>query len=111
MLDVHTTNRAKICNHSQVADLLDKHGWNASKLWNVANRHSRKVWDETGEIPDYGLWCASRQSSDVELVKYCKTQVPKTSTSKPEKAFNMTAKTIYSCSKVVVLCEAGHIGL
>jgi putative transposase len=32
--------------------LLDLHGWSASKLWNVANYHSRQVWDETGEIPD-----------------------------------------------------------
>jgi putative transposase len=35
MLDVHRTYRAKICNHSQVAEMLDRHGWSASKLWNV----------------------------------------------------------------------------
>jgi Transposase and inactivated derivatives len=34
--------------------LLDRHGWSASKLWNVANHHSREVWDDTGEIPDHG---------------------------------------------------------
>ncbi|ELY61534.1 transposase, is605 orfb family [Natronococcus jeotgali DSM 18795] len=32
--------------------MLDLHGWSASKLWNVANYHSREVWEETGEIPD-----------------------------------------------------------
>jgi putative transposase len=54
MLTVHRTYRAKICNHSQVAELLDQHGWSASKLWNVANYYSRREWDETGEIPDEG---------------------------------------------------------
>jgi len=50
MLEVHRTHQAKICNHSQVAESLDRHGWSASKLWNVANYHARQVWDETGEI-------------------------------------------------------------
>ena len=54
MLEVHRTHQAKIRNHSQVADSLDRHGWSASKLWNVANYRSRNVWDETGEIPDHG---------------------------------------------------------
>jgi putative transposase len=54
MLEVHRTHRAKILNHSQVAEMLDRHGWSASKLWNVANYHSRNVWDEIGEIPDHG---------------------------------------------------------
>jgi len=54
MLEVHRTHRAKILNHAQVDDSLDRHGWSASKLWNVANYHSREVWDETGEIPDHG---------------------------------------------------------
>ena len=54
MLEVHRTYQAKICNHSQVADSLDQHGWSASKLWNVANYHSRIVWKNTGEIPDHG---------------------------------------------------------
>jgi len=54
MLEVHRTHQAKIRNHSQVADSLDRHGWSASKLWNVANYHSRNVWEETGEIPDHG---------------------------------------------------------
>jgi len=53
MLDVHRTHRAKIRNHPQVAEPLDYHGWAASKLWNVANYHSRQVWEETGEIPDH----------------------------------------------------------
>jgi putative transposase len=53
MLEVHRTHRAKIRNHSQVADSLDQHGWSASKLWNVANYHSREVWEETAEIPDH----------------------------------------------------------
>ena len=54
MLEVHRTHQAKILNHSQVEDSLDRHGWSASKLWNVANYHSRNVWEETGEIPDHG---------------------------------------------------------
>ena len=53
MLDIHRTHRARIRNYSQVADDLDRHGWSASKLWNVANHHSREVWEETGEIPDH----------------------------------------------------------
>lgn len=50
-----TTRRTYVCrmqNHSQVADSLDRHGWWASKLWNVANYYARKQWDETGKIPD-----------------------------------------------------------
>jgi len=54
MLVVHRTHKAKILNHSQVEGSLDRHGWSASKLWNVANFHSRQVWEETGEIPDHG---------------------------------------------------------
>ena len=54
MLEVHRTHQAKILNHSQVEDSLDRHGWSASKLWNVANYHSRNVWEETSEIPDHG---------------------------------------------------------
>ena len=53
MLEVHRTHQAKICNHAQVADSLDSHGWSASKLWNVANYHSRQQWEATGEIPDH----------------------------------------------------------
>jgi len=51
-MHIHRTYRAKILNHQQVEDSLERHGWSASKLWNVANYHSRQVWDETGEIPD-----------------------------------------------------------
>jgi putative transposase len=51
--EVHRTYRAKIRNYSQVAESLDWHGWSASTLWNVANYHSRDVWEETGEIPDH----------------------------------------------------------
>ncbi|MFD1689831.1 RNA-guided endonuclease InsQ/TnpB family protein [Halolamina salifodinae] len=54
MLEVHRTHRAEILNHSQVEKPLDRHGWSASKLWNVANYHSRHVWEDTGEIPDHG---------------------------------------------------------
>ncbi|WP_077152445.1 RNA-guided endonuclease InsQ/TnpB family protein [Halorubrum tropicale] len=54
MLEIHRTHRATIRNHSQVAESLDRHGWSASKLWNVANYYARNVWDETGEIPDHG---------------------------------------------------------
>ncbi|WP_435100624.1 RNA-guided endonuclease InsQ/TnpB family protein [Halorubrum sp. N11] len=54
MLEVHRTHKAKILNHSQVEGSLDRHGWSASKLWNVANYHTRQVWEETGEIPDHG---------------------------------------------------------
>ena len=53
MLEVHRTHRAKILNYSQIADSLNRHGWAASKLWNVANYHSRTVWEETGKIPDH----------------------------------------------------------
>jgi len=53
MLEVHRTHRARILNRSQVEDSLDRHGWSASKLWNVANYHSRQVWEDTGEIPDH----------------------------------------------------------
>jgi hypothetical protein len=34
-MHVHRTHRAKILNQSQVRDSLDRHGWSASKLWNV----------------------------------------------------------------------------
>ncbi|WP_101297141.1 RNA-guided endonuclease InsQ/TnpB family protein [Halegenticoccus soli] len=51
-MHIHRTYRAKILNHGQVAEMLDRHGWSTSKLWNVANYHSREQWNETGEIPD-----------------------------------------------------------
>jgi putative transposase len=54
MLELHRTHKANILDHSQVGESLDRHGWSASKLWNVANFHSRHVWEETGEIPDHG---------------------------------------------------------
>ncbi len=53
MLTVHRTHRATIRNHAQVVAPHDRHGWSASKRWNVANYHSREVWKETGEIPDH----------------------------------------------------------
>ena len=53
MLEVHRTYRATIRNHSQVAEPLDRHGWSASKLWNVANYYSRQQWEDTAEIPDH----------------------------------------------------------
>lgn len=49
-----TTSRTYVCrihNHQQVQDALDRHGWSASKLWNVALYHVRQQWVETGEIP------------------------------------------------------------
>ncbi|ERH09157.1 MAG: hypothetical protein J07HX64_00909 [halophilic archaeon J07HX64] len=52
-----TTRRTYVCgiqNHSQVAGAFDRHGWSASKLWNVALYYARQQWDETGEIPDEG---------------------------------------------------------
>ncbi len=54
MLEVHRTHRAKILNHGQVEEPLNRHGWSASKLWNVANYHSRQEWEDPGEIPDHG---------------------------------------------------------
>ncbi|EMA20959.1 transposase, IS605 OrfB family protein [Haloarcula marismortui ATCC 33799] len=35
-----------------MAGVLDRHGWSASKLWNVALYYARQQWDETREIPD-----------------------------------------------------------
>jgi putative transposase len=54
MVEVHRTHQAKILNHQQVEGPLDRHGWSASKLWNVANYHSRQVLENTGRIPDHG---------------------------------------------------------
>ncbi|WP_336326718.1 RNA-guided endonuclease InsQ/TnpB family protein [Halovenus sp. HT40] len=54
MLEVYRTHQAKILNHQQVEGPLDRHGWSASKLWNVANYHSREVWENSGKIPDHG---------------------------------------------------------
>jgi len=53
MLELHRTYRAKIRNHPQVEESLHRHGWSASKLWNVGNYHSRQVWGDTGKIPDH----------------------------------------------------------
>lgn len=53
MLEVHRPHRARIRNHSQIAEVLDQDGWSASKLWNGANYYSRDVWEETGEIADH----------------------------------------------------------
>ena len=52
-----TTRRTHVCriqNHSQVASAFDRHGWSASKLWNVGRYYIQQQWDETGEIPDEG---------------------------------------------------------
>jgi putative transposase len=52
-----TTRRTYVCriqNHSQVAGALDRHGWSASKLWNVGRYYIQQQWDKTGEIPDEG---------------------------------------------------------
>lgn len=50
-METTRTYRAKIVNHSQVSDALDRCGWSASKLWNVGRRYIEDKWDETGEIP------------------------------------------------------------
>jgi putative transposase len=34
-----------------VVGALDRHGWSASKLWNVANYYARQQWNKTGGIP------------------------------------------------------------
>jgi len=52
---MQTTRRTHICHittHTQVADALDRHGWSASKLRNVASYYAQQQWGETGEIPD-----------------------------------------------------------
>jgi putative transposase len=60
---VTRTVRASIRNHRQVQDDLDRHGFAASKLWNVGLWTIHRVWNETGDhIPDNG-----------ELSKYLKT--------------------------------------
>ncbi|WP_138004964.1 RNA-guided endonuclease InsQ/TnpB family protein [Halalkalirubrum salinum] len=51
-MHIHRTYRATILNHCEVDESLDWHGWSASKLWNVANYHSRQIWENTGGIPD-----------------------------------------------------------
>ena len=52
MPTTHRTHVCRIQNHSQVAGALDRHGWSASRLWNVVNYYARQQWDETGEIPE-----------------------------------------------------------
>ncbi|ERH04871.1 MAG: hypothetical protein J07HR59_00096, partial [Halorubrum sp. J07HR59] len=52
-----TTRRTHICriqNYSQVSDALTRHGWSASKLWNVSRYYIQQQWDKTGEIPTEG---------------------------------------------------------
>lgn len=61
----HTTIKATICNQSQVAPALDRHGRSGSKLWNVANWTSRRVWDEIEYIPEEDDLKAYLKGSDV----------------------------------------------
>lgn len=51
-LEVHHSYRARVYNHSQVADSFDRNGWTTSKLWNVGNYYSRRRWGNW-ETPDY----------------------------------------------------------
>jgi putative transposase len=51
---VTRTQRARICNLSQVRDDLDSLGFAASKLWNVARWTAGRVWDACGHIPSAG---------------------------------------------------------
>jgi len=50
-MDTVRTYRAKILNHNQVKNDLDRCGFSASKLWNVGRHYIERVWEETGEIP------------------------------------------------------------
>lgn len=50
-METTRTYRAKILNHNQVSDDLDRCGFAASKLWNVGRWYIQEKWDETGEIP------------------------------------------------------------
>ncbi|XGI83508.1 RNA-guided endonuclease InsQ/TnpB family protein [Halorutilales archaeon Cl-col2-1] len=51
-METNLTITAEILNHSQVESDLDRHGWSASKLWNIARYYTREVWEKTGEIPE-----------------------------------------------------------
>ena len=52
MLETTRTYVARITNHSQVRDDIDKCGFSASKLWNVGRYYIQERWDDDGEIPD-----------------------------------------------------------
>ncbi|MFB6283278.1 MAG: RNA-guided endonuclease InsQ/TnpB family protein [Halobacteria archaeon] len=52
MLETTRTYKAKVKNHNQVENDLDRCGWSASKLWNVGRYYTEQRWNEDGEIPD-----------------------------------------------------------
>ena len=52
MLETTRTYVARITNHEQVRDDLDKCGFAASKLWNVGRYYIQERWDKDGKIPD-----------------------------------------------------------
>jgi putative transposase len=52
MLKTTRTYVAHITNHEQVCDELNKCGFSASKIWNVARYYTEQRWDNDGEIPD-----------------------------------------------------------
>ena len=61
---VTRTLKASLCNHSQVCDDLDSHGFAASKLWNVGRWTISRVWDAINHIPDADELCSYLKSHD-----------------------------------------------
>ena len=61
---VTRTLKASLCNHSQVRDDLDSHGFGASKLWNVGRWTISRVWDAVGHIPDADELCSYLKTHD-----------------------------------------------
>jgi len=61
----HITVKASVSNHSQVTSALDAHGQSGSKLWNVACWTARRIWNETGSIPEDDVLKAYLKGSDV----------------------------------------------
>ena len=61
---VTRTLKANLCNHSQVRDDLDSHGFGASKLWNVGRWTISRVWDAVGYIPDADELCSYLKTHD-----------------------------------------------
>lgn len=62
-MHLHRTYCAKILNHAQVRGALDRCGFSASKLWNVARFHIDHVWEATGKLPDEGTLKSHLKSS------------------------------------------------
>ncbi|AUX09041.1 transposase [Halalkaliarchaeum desulfuricum] len=61
---VTRTFKASICNHSQVREDLDSHGFAASKLWNVGRWTIQRVWDAIGQIPSADDLCSYLKHHD-----------------------------------------------